>query len=1213
MPYAPDVRIDRVLATAVFGGALFGCNPGLPLPELDEVDPNWGYNGEDTDVVLIGEDFFPQVRVSGQDDFEVDRQYHAWFVGTDGDAHELDGVAMRSYTELDATVPTGLDPGLYDLRLVGPTDELVSMTNAFEVRDTRADRISATTDDYTHVVGDLVVVDLALLDPDGQAVAQPFSVDVSVADADTAALLSFEETLSFQEPLEDDLGIRGNLGSNGEGYVVFTSTGVADLRLVISPSDPESGIQGESIPLVFVAGETEQVQVDVLGETDEIAAGDPVRVRLTLLDGNGNLTSRQLAKVRLTEGCGGTLDQEVEIVDSGTTEVVLTAATGEVAGCDENIVHASTELASGSSDPFQVLPGEPAEYDVYALPERIVAGEDTLDVIVQVNDTYGNRVINHISEINLDDSAAGPLTPDQYSCSAFNGGTALCQAHPTVADPLVVVTARGDTISGESNTIEVVAGAAVELRTEVDLTGGTIAAGVPFVQTVRVLDSYENAVELDPLGDDQPNFEDGSGSLSCQWDSRVAPLNTESYRCTATLAESFKVVEVSLDTHQVSGETVVFEVVNGELDGIGIDLAGVTEIQAGESLSVALTATDAYGNPYLVQSDATVALADLTGTVSPASVELDSSGRATADLSFTLAWDDDEVAVSHSSGGSGVSSSFDVVAGELDHFVIDLASTWFLVDESQDITLTATDVYGNAIEDYQGSVNLVSTDELAEEVEVDSFDAGLATVELTFTDVGLADTLEADDGQVSGVSDTYDVVESGCTQAPEAALSANTQDPLTVCRGTGGSTSAVTLSAASSTSSGSALATFHFDDGNGDWTRTSADELDASWNEVGAFVARVLVVDQNACSDEATATIFVADDDGSVAGPVDVTIADTELVAGSSAHGDTTVSLSASDCRGDPAQLQTLHLRADLGVLGSASSTVSASGSGLTVLTDSSGEAEVALSMASETGDGDAEVHAGAAGGAAYGSDEATVTGGSRLPIVTWVDPYGQTDEVVDAVEVTFSEAMRSASFTTSVLTLEGDDGAAVQILAGTLAQSVLTLSLDEDLDLSTQGYTLIIESGSSGAHDPSGNCLDGLYDESCGDFELRFGDVDDDAIDMQSCNADLARFRPDGDDGADEEADSVEISLVADDIPAWWEVFVSDSDGEAVFVDRQTGTTSASDTWTWDGRGNDGVTVQNGTYTLEIAAIDASWNARGACEVNVELDNHVRPPPGDG
>ena len=89
--------------------------------------------------------------------------------------------------------------------------------------------------------------------------------------------------------------------------------GGADLRLVISPSDHESGIQGESIPLVFVAGETEQVQVDVLGETDEIAAGDPVRVRLTLLDGNGNLTSRQLAKVRLTEGCGGTLDQEVEI------------------------------------------------------------------------------------------------------------------------------------------------------------------------------------------------------------------------------------------------------------------------------------------------------------------------------------------------------------------------------------------------------------------------------------------------------------------------------------------------------------------------------------------------------------------------------------------------------------------------------------------------------------------------------------------------------------------------------------------------------------------------------------------------------------------------------------------------------------------------------------------------------------------------------------
>ena len=1172
MPYASEVRIDRVVAAAFLGSALVGCNPSLPVPVVDQMAPDWGYNGEDTDVLLTGEDFFPQVRVSGRDDFEVDRQYHAWLVDGDGETHELDGVAMRSYTELDATVPRGLDPGHYDLRLVGPTDELVSMPSAFEVRDTRADRISATTDDYTHVVGDLVVVDLALLDPDGQAVAQAFPVKVWVADSETAALLSFEETLNFQQGLDDDLGISGNLGSNGEGYVVFTSTGVADLRLMISPSDPDSGIQGESVPLVFVAGETERVEVDLLGETDEIAAGDPVRVRLTLLDGNGNPTSRQLAKVRLTEGCGGTLDHEVEIVDSGTTEVVLTAATGEEAGCAENVIYASTELASGTSEPFQVLPGEPDNYDVFALPEHIAAGEDTLDVIVQVSDAYGNRVVDHSSELALEDSASGPLTPDQYSCGAFNEGTALCQAHPTVADPFVVVTARGDTISGDSNSIEVVAGTAVELRAEVDVSGGTIAAGVPYVQTVQVLDAYQNAVELDPLGDDQPDFEDGSGELSCQWDSRVAPIYTESYRCTAALAESFKVVQVSLDSHQVSGETVAFEVVNGELADVGIDLAGVSEIQAGESLGVTLTATDAYGNPYLIQSDATVDLADLTGTVSPSSIELDTSGRATTDLSFTLAWEGNEVAASHAAGGGGLSSPFDVVAGELDHLVIELESSWFYVDEVQDLRLTATDAYGNPIEDYQGTVDLLSTSGLADEVEVDTFEQGMATVELTFSRVGLTDTLQADDGQVTGTSDSYDVVESICVQPPEAALSANAQDPLTVCRNSGGSTSTVTLSASGSTSSASAIVAFHFDDGSGSWARTSSDEVDATWSEVGAFTARVLVVDQDACADEATATIYVADDDGSIAGPVEVAIADTELVAGSSTFGDTTVSLSASDCRGDPAQLQALHLRADLGELGSSSSTVSASGSGLTVTTDSSGEAEVALSMAAETGDGDAEVHAGVPGGAAYGSDLATVTGGSRLPIVTWVDPYGQTDEVVDAIEVTFSEAMRSASFTTSALDLEGDDGDVVQILTGTLAQETLTLTLEDDLDLSTQGYTLTIESGTSGVHDPSGNCLDGLYDDTCGDFGLRFGDVDDEAIDMQSCTADLERFRPDGDAGVDEEAESVELALVADDIPAWWEVAVSNSEDEVVFLDRQAGTSAASDTWTWDGRGNDGV-----------------------------------------
>jgi flagellar hook assembly protein FlgD len=45
-----------------------------------------------------------------------------------------------------------------------------------------------------------------------------------------------------------------------------------------------------------------------------------------------------------------------------------------------------------------------------------------------------------------------------------------------------------------------------------------------------------------------------------------------------------------------------------------------------------------------------------------------------------------------------------------------------------------------------------------------------------------------------------------------------------------------------------------------------------------------------------------------------------------------------------------------------------------------------------------------------------------------------------------------------------------------------------------------------------------------------------------------------------------------------------------------------------WDGRGDDGTILENGTYTVAVTAKDASWNEGAPCLANVTIDNLLAP-----
>lgn len=1218
MPYDQVVRTTPALTVSLVGGLLTACAPGLPVPQLDGVEPGWGYNGEDTDILILGEDLYPQVRVTGSSDFEVDRQFQAWLVDDGGLLTELDGVRMRTYSSLDATVPEGLETGLYGLQVLGPTGEVSSLSRVFEVRDTRAAGIVAEVEGSTYEVGDQALIDLKVVDPEGDGVALALPVEVRVTDEDLAeGVVWAEDTLEGQQDLADGSGIRGSLRATGEGFVALTSLVPANLVVAISHDAPESGIAEEAVVLAFTPGETATVSLELPRDDFTTVAGQSFGVDITLLDEQGFPTEGELTTVTLREDCpGGSYLADVQVLDSKTVFVTPTAATYTGSStCSSNRIVAITSGDSSASEDFLVQPADLEAFELTVSDRSVEAGEDFL-LLVQAEDAYGNLVADHQGELELFEST-GEIYGDflgDWDCgegSPFEEGRAVCTLELWTASGGTVITAEGpdedgDTVTGRSEAVSVSPAPADDLLVQVDLSTGTVTAGESFIIQLQVLDYFSNAVTIDPTGADAPTFDDGSASLACAHSASLSEA-VESFRCIAELAEADKTVDVGIPSLDLQRRSDVFEVVNSELETVTISL-GSSEVEAGVAVQTTFVATDAYGNPYLEQSDATLELADASNSVSPSSVELDSDGTVTTGLTFTTAMEDDVLSAEHAAGGGGESAAFDVIASDLSQLVVEADATWIWLDETLGLSITAADAWGNPVGTYSGSVTISSSTGLTEDVELSDFSAGAGSVEISFDAAGLEESLEATDGTVSGSSDTFDVVDGDCSNGPTASLKVGGSADATLCR-TSGVTASTTLSGSSSSAGSTSLAAWHFHDGLHDWERDVSGSRSTTWEEEGGFTAQLLVIDESACGDLDTATVWVADDDGEAAGEIEVSLDESSLVAGSSSFGSTGVSVSATDCSGDPVSSGTLFVRADLGTVGSGSTTVSSTGSGLSFTTDSSGEADLSWSVASEVHAGTATLHVGVKSGAAHGSSSIEVTGDAAAPTVLWVEPYGSTLSSFDEMTVIFSESMRSSSITASRVTLTDGSGVDVSIESGSLSDDTLTLTFADTVDPTGQELSLTI---SSAVHDVGGTGLDGQYDGTGSDFELVLGDVADEGVGVNGCSASLSSFRPDGDVGSGSEAESVDLSLSAGDVPAWWEVVVYDSDGDEIFVDRQAATSASGDTWTWSGQGQDGLVVDNGRYTLVAHGLDDGWNAGASCTSYVRVDNQVRPPEGE-
>ena len=318
---------------------------------------------------------------------------------------------------------------------------------------------------------------------------------------------------------------------------------------------------------------------------------------------------------------------------------------------------------------------------------------------------------------------------------------------------------------------------------------------------------------------------------------------------------------------------------------------------------------------------------------------------------------------------------------------------------------------------------------------------------------------------------------------------------------------------------------------------------------------------------------------------------------GSSSTVDIELS-GALDCSVEPATGGRIYLRTNRGELLGAT----ASGEGLFIELDTAGDGTVSLSALYADAGGTAQLAAWTDSRAAQGATSVTFDGDSLRPTVWGQDPSGESSDLRDTITLTFSEELYSGGIEPENFALTSDSGEVVSItIVEQTAPAVVALSLSETIDAGAAQWTV---TATDGLRDLNGNKLSGDWSGTRGDYSGFFGNTPDVSPVVTRCDPDAPAFRPDGDDGVDDESDQVDLSLLADAAPAWWMVSVFDG-SEHIALDRFAGI-SAATTWTWDGRDSTQQVVANGSYTIRVVAIDSADNQSAPCETSVAIDNHA-------
>jgi hypothetical protein len=517
---------------------------------------------------------------------------------------------------------------------------------------------------------------------------------------------------------------------------------------------------------------------------------------------------------------------------------------------------------------------------------------------------------------------------------------------------------------------------------------------------------------------------------------------------------------------------------------------------------------------------------------------------------------------------------------------------WVWVGEPNSLTVNAVDAYENVVDDVFGDVTLAAASGVAGSV-VSRLVNGTGLGSLTWSQFAINDVVEASGVGKTGLSRTISAVRRCGGAGPTPALRFGGQTSATVCAPAAGRLTTVTASLAGSTAApGTSLLVYAATLDGGLPVTAPSPSLQLPLTREGVLDVAALVVQSDGCGAEASGRVYSGPDDGEPVGPIVLTSQQPTLTIGPGGGAARVFLLGATTCRGVPAAGGTVRVRTDRGALSGATAT----GSGLTLTLDAIGSSSFFLDAGAARHGGTATIIAGVASETASGRVNLEFIGDLRAPYVWWQEPKGGGAGAVDLLTVAFSEPLDPATVTPAAFSIVGPGAPGVAAVALDAAGREVDVSLTGLTPVGPQLQLVIADT----VADLAGNPLAGTWGSSVAAYSGPFG-VDATVAGIGSCVASAARFQPDGDDGAGEQADTITLTYTAAAQPAWWVASVIDSGG-ALLRQEHLRPNGASDTWTWDGRDGEGAILAPGSFTVEVVPEDSLGNEGVGCRRVVDL-----------
>ena len=906
-----------------------------------------------------------------------------------------------------------------------------------------------------------------------------------------------------------------------------------------------------------------------------------------------------------------------------------------------------------------VEPGPVSSLEGVCKDSSVQAG-NVVDILMLPFDAYGNETWWSVppGEWVFEQQVGGETTSLlDISCDENTGGGEgiqffTCSGRPIVSATMGIDffrTGIGIGFVGVTTELVVTAGALAEIDLEISpLAGGSatkLVAGEEFRLVASFYDDWGNALEKERVNDEDAGtvddiiatFElsDPLNDLACLLDDSSVFLDHQiGYICAL---EQAAVTSLSAQVGAVSG-VYHLEVTNGSLSYVDVVLTSdVTDVVAGDTVNVDLTGYDVYGNLFLVGNDRTVVVSAMPWANPAVSTELDElEARSQVSLVVEVAGTTYINAVYDSAIEVGRSLSFEVMANEPHSISIEVARPWIWIDEAQQVSVYATDAFGNIADSLNEPMSLRSNSGAFDEI-TSTFVAGVAQFDdLVWSEVELSEVLEAEWGTITASTPTLVVADNACaTGSPTLSTTLNAlpdvDDVVRACLSSGSFDATVAFSSTPASGSINHFRTYSGRVGS-TVVSVSSPSTVMTLDGTGRFVIESFVVQNNGCGAATQDVIWTGPAGSSPAGPIPVEPLKSSIKPTlTTAAGMSVVDIGpVFSCNGDFADTGTVFLRADRGTL-AGTELLSSGGAGQYVVLDAFGESNIEINAVDFKSGGTASIHAWVNSGAAAGGAVLEVDDDALPPQVWDQSPAGTNTDEVNVLSVRFSEPMeRTTLAKPSHFEVCNSSLGMVSISSVDVSDDDrrVTLYLANFIELGDDVWRFAVPArpGSSGLFttpcgqtlnpavfggvtDTRGLVLDGNWSGSTGShYVLDFGDVSDDSEDV-SCGAMSAwEFSPDGDEGAGTgQADSVSVKAITDSglAPVWWVASVRDAGGTEIRKVREA-VFSPSHDWIWDGRDQGERVVEPGEYQVELLTEDGSGNQGASCVQTVVLNNQM-------